>query len=320
MTMTEQPRSLSSYAVERPAISAADDRDIGLLVFLKWNGLRCDGNRHPKGFTGHQLSSPIREATGPGVSGSSRRRPAGSSRILGLLRFADVVRLRPLRSGASPEPAIGIMQARNESPVPELEHDLSGDAAIDSLDLSQHELRSRRIPWMTPPSRRPLTITGGFRCDVLVIGAGITGALVAERLTREGREVVLVDRGRPGEGSTLASTAMLLWEIDRSLSELTELYGFERATRGYRASLSAVRGLKRLVAQLQLKCLMRDREALYLAAGDDPEPLRKEAELRSRAGLPGLFLDHRAVKIRFGFEPPGAIPLHPMPRTPTPSR
>jgi glycine/D-amino acid oxidase-like deaminating enzyme len=159
---------------------------------------------------------------------------------------------------------------------------------------------------VTPPARRPPAIKGGSRCDVLVIGAGITGALVAERLTREGREVVLVDRERPGEGSTLASTAMLLWEIDHPLGELTELYGFERATRCYHASLSAARGLKRLVAQLRLQCRMRDRQALYLAAGS-ANMLRNEAELRSRAGLPTMFLDHRAVKDRFGFERPAGI-------------
>jgi glycine/D-amino acid oxidase-like deaminating enzyme len=221
--------------------------------------------------------------------------------IAGLLRFANVLRLSRSMNSAP------ILRARNQSPIPELEAESRGDAAIDSLDLSQHELRSRRTPWVTPPARRPPSIKGGFRCEVLVVGAGITGALVAERLTREGREVVLVDRERPGEGSTLASTAMLLWEIDHSLGELTELYGFERATRGYRVSLSAVRGLKRLVAQLQLKCRMRERQAIYLAAGDGAESLRKEAELRSRAGLPGLFLDHRALKSRFGFERPGAI-------------
>ena len=40
---------------------------------------------------------------------------------------------------------------------------------------------------------------------------------------------------------------MLLWEIDRPLTELTEAYGFERASRAYRASLDAVTGLKSLV-------------------------------------------------------------------------
>jgi hypothetical protein len=42
----------------------------------------------------------------------------------------------------------------------------------------------------------------------------------------QGLDVVVIDRELPGRGSTAASTSMLLWEIDRSLTELTEFYGF----------------------------------------------------------------------------------------------
>ena len=73
------------------------------------------------------------------------------------------------------------------------------------------------------------------------MGAGITGALVAERLVREGRDVCIVDRERPGLGSTAASTAMLLREFDRPLTSLTDLYGFERAARAYRLNEGSAR-------------------------------------------------------------------------------
>jgi glycine/D-amino acid oxidase-like deaminating enzyme len=67
---------------------------------------------------------------------------------------------------------------------------------------------------------------------------------VAERLTREGRQVVLIEREDASHGSTAASTAMILWEIDRSLGELIELYGIGRARRGYYASYVAASGLQ----------------------------------------------------------------------------
>ena len=88
---------------------------------------------------------------------------------------------------------------------------------------------------------------------------------------------------------------MLLWEIDRPLRDLTALYGFDRAARAYRASLEAVQGLRNMVARLALPCRMRDKNSLYLAAGDSDRDLREEHDLRCRAGLPGDFLDHRAL-------------------------
>ncbi|WP_342713354.1 hypothetical protein AAFG13_17690 [Bradyrhizobium sp. B124] len=36
---------------------------------------------------------------------------------------------------------------------------------------------------------------------------------MAERLTRQGRQVIIIDREIPSLGSTVASTAMLLWAV-----------------------------------------------------------------------------------------------------------
>jgi len=146
-----------------------------------------------------------------------------------------------------------------------------------------------------------------MKCDALIVGGGITGSLIAERLTRQGLYVVIIDRELPGRGSTAASTSMLLWEIDRSLTQLTEIYGFERAARVYHASLHAVTGLKSLVLQLGLPCEMRDKDSLYLAAGSAGKELLREHQLRRRAGLPGNFLDHAILLDVFGIARAGAI-------------
>jgi glycine/D-amino acid oxidase-like deaminating enzyme len=172
----------------------------------------------------------------------------------------------------------------------------------------QADLRGGRSPWFAGRARAVRrSFTEDARCDVLVVGCGITGSLMAEQLTRQGLDVVIVDRELPGGGSTAASTSMLLWEIDRSLQELTNLYGFERATRAYNASYAAVRGLKTLVASLNLPCEMRDKDSLYLAAGDSAKELIEEHALRQRAGLPGVFLDHRVLLSEFEISRAGAL-------------
>ncbi len=117
----------------------------------------------------------------------------------------------------------------------------------------------RGLPACSMPPCRPLI--EDITCDALIVGGGITGALMAEQLTRQGLDVVIVDRELPGRGSTVASTSMLLWEIDRSLQELTHLYGYERAARAYRASYDAVHGLKALVRTLNLRCDMRAKDS-----------------------------------------------------------
>ncbi|MHB8268094.1 NAD(P)/FAD-dependent oxidoreductase [Bradyrhizobium sp.] len=179
---------------------------------------------------------------------------------------------------------------------------------FESENTEQADLRGGRSPWFARAEQRSRTdITENLKCDALIVGGGITGSLIAEQLTRQGLDVIIIDRELPGRGSTAASTSMLLWEIDRSLTQLAETYGFERASRAYQASLQAVRGLKSLVAELGIVCDMRNKDSLYLAAGPTSKTLIAEHALRRRANLPGAFLDHAMLLEHFGIARAGAI-------------
>jgi glycine/D-amino acid oxidase-like deaminating enzyme len=180
---------------------------------------------------------------------------------------------------------------------------------LDAENTDHADLRGGTPPWQRATKNLPSSsVTRNTRCQVLIVGAGITGALMAEHLTSRGLDVVILEKEEPIRGSTAASTSMLQWEIDRSLTELTSLYGFDRAANIYRRSLHAVSGLKALVHGQQLHCAFRDRNSLYLAGTEtDPKELQAEHELRQRADLPGLFLDHRKLVSEFGFERSSAI-------------
>lgn len=178
-----------------------------------------------------------------------------------------------------------------------------------SGDAPQSDLRSGTSPWQAGlPRPAGEALARDTACDVAIIGGGITGALLAEHLTARGLTVLLVDRERPGFGSTLASTAMLLWEIDLSLHRLAALYGFARAADVYRRSFLAVAGLRELVLGLALPCALIPRDSLYLATAEiSPRLLQEERELRERAGLPGMLLDRDRLRGAFGFDRAAAI-------------
>jgi glycine/D-amino acid oxidase-like deaminating enzyme len=180
---------------------------------------------------------------------------------------------------------------------------------LDINTTDHSDLRSNQSPWRKLTSDlRDGTINANMRCDVLIIGGGITGALMAQHLAGRGRDIIVIDRERPGLGSTAASTAMLQWEIDAPLAELTDLYGFETAADIYRRSLRAVAGLKSLVADAGIVCSFRERMTLYIAAGDaGSAELKNEHQLRQRAGLPGQVLNHAEVLARTGFDREAAI-------------
>src|SRR6476619_1248404 len=69
--------------------------------------------------------------------------------------------------------------------------------------------------------------------EVAVLGAGITGALVAWHLCREGIECVVLDKRHVAMGSTAASTSLIQYEIDKPLYQLIDLVGYDHAVQSY---------------------------------------------------------------------------------------
>ena len=107
------------------------------------------------------------------------------------------------------------------------------------------DLRTGRSIWMArrlPPLHRVELRRAEFT-DVLVVGAGISGALIAELLASDGHRVLVVDRRGPALGSTAASTALVQYEIDTPLTLLAGRIGAADAARAWRRSFLATRAL-----------------------------------------------------------------------------
>ena len=154
----------------------------------------------------------------------------------------------------------------------------------------------------------PPPLSGDRRCDVAVIGAGVTGALVCDSLTAAGLSVIALDCRYPGHGSTSASTALLQYELDVSLTDLIERLGRQRAVDSYRAALDGVLAIGRVSKGLKEDVGFRSRPSLYYASRKrDAKTLHKECETRQRAGLPCEVLDTRAIKEIVDIDAPLAL-------------
>lgn len=172
-------------------------------------------------------------------------------------------------------------------------------------------LRSGSSLWATTTYGRSVPyapLEGDATADVVVVGAGISGALVTHELTRRGYAVVVLDRRVPCTGSTLASTALLQFEIDVPMSVLGTRIGLTNAKRAWRRSVAAVRTLARLVAKERIRCEWSARQSLYLA-GDKygARALRIESDARRVAGISGVFVDARTLGERFAIDRTGAL-------------
>ena len=160
-------------------------------------------------------------------------------------------------------------------------------------------LRSNEPYWLVKnafensyPSLQKSTAT-----DVLVIGGGITGALITYQLVNEGREVVLVDRRDVCSGSSAVTTAMLQYEIDVPLFQLIEQRGEATAVSSYKNCEKAIFDLKKIVEETGSKCHFELKKSIYFTADKgDEKMLEEEFRARKKFGFSVEWLDRNQLK------------------------
>ena len=166
-------------------------------------------------------------------------------------------------------------------------------------------LRRGGIPRSYPTLREDIS------ADVVIVGAGITGALVAYELSGRGIDIVVVDRADVATASTAASTGLLQYDTDSSLRELSTSIGEAGAVRAYHAGQRAIDHLERVTNELRRSCGFARRPTVYFASTKRDVPrLEEEFEARRRHGFAVEWLTKAGLADRCGIAAPAAIVAH----------
>lgn len=145
-------------------------------------------------------------------------------------------------------------------------------------------------------------------CEVAIIGGGITGAIMADALSKAGIDAIVVDRRDIATGSTSASTALLQYEIDTPLVDLIDLIGRDHAVRSYLLCVEAIGKIERLIGTLDDDCGFERKQSLYLASRKrDVAGLRAEYEARRTYGIQLDYLERAQIEARYSFSAAGAL-------------
>lgn len=177
------------------------------------------------------------------------------------------------------------------------------------MATKQKNLRTGRPVWQgrRAPAVPHATFSRDIKADVVVVGAGITGASIADALEAAGAKVAVVDKRGLAQGSTVASTALVLYEIDTPLITLTRRIGKEKAVRAWRRARLAVESLAARLGELGVTDVAR-RDSLYLAGNVlGPTELQREHAARQAIGLPSRFLNRKALYDQFGIARAAAL-------------
>lgn len=125
------------------------------------------------------------------------------------------------------------------------------------------------------------SIDSDIKTEILIVGGGITGALMAYKLITQGKKIVLVDRRDIANGSTAASTALLQYEIDVPLHELIKLRGEKCAVDSYRNGKKAIFDLRNIIDTVESDCGFEFKKSIYFTSYKKDIPFLKN-EFKAR--------------------------------------
>ncbi len=146
-----------------------------------------------------------------------------------------------------------------------------------------------------------------IKTDVLILGGGISGALVAWHLNNAGVNCVVADARTIGLGSTCASTSLLQYEIDTPLCELKNKIGLKNAVRSYRLCAAAIATMGSISGKLNYPEFQLKQSLYYAAHKKDIAFVKEEFAIRKANGFDVTYLDEKEVKQVFNISAPCAI-------------
>jgi len=145
-------------------------------------------------------------------------------------------------------------------------------------------------------------------CDILIVGGGITGALMAHSFIEKGYQTVMIDKREIANGSSSATTSMLQYEIDVPLYKLSSMIGEHGAVACYRACRDSIYKLRDLVKEINSAAGFEQKESVYFSAKTkDLKWLKKEFEARKSAGFEVSWLEKETIRQKYGLQAEGAI-------------
>ncbi|GKU83785.1 FAD-binding oxidoreductase [Niallia sp. NCCP-28] len=166
------------------------------------------------------------------------------------------------------------------------------------------QLQTGNFYWPTTFSEHPSypPLNEDITCDVVIIGGGSSGAQCAHYLSETGLDVVIVDKRKVGEGSTLTNTALIQYLGDKMLFELVNSFGEKTAIAHTKLCEAAINDIENAAHSLDIPSDFIRRDSLYFASyKEDIEKLEKEYFYLNKHGFQATLLEEREIKEKYGF-------------------
>ncbi|WP_019912334.1 NAD(P)/FAD-dependent oxidoreductase [Paenibacillus sp. HW567] len=172
------------------------------------------------------------------------------------------------------------------------------------------KLNSGHPPWKNSLINPPVypALEEDIRCDCLIVGGGMGGAMAAYRMSLSGADTVLIDKRAIGSGSSHANTGLLQVANDKSLTSCINTFGDKNGVLFYKLCQQGIRRILELPGELNIDPQIIPRSSLlYASTPEDVPVLRLEHDQLVAHGFDSEFWEQDKVSAHYSFTKPAAL-------------
>ncbi|MEF9951109.1 MAG: FAD-dependent oxidoreductase [Clostridium sp.] len=130
-------------------------------------------------------------------------------------------------------------------------------------------------------------LTENIDTDVIIVGGGVTGALLSYYFSTNGINSVVLEKGRIAHCSTGVTTSLLQYELDSNANELSKYTPLNNVSRSYELCIKALNEIHQFVSDYGNHCdYVPSSNLLYTSNKSDARELVIEYNFRLDNNLP----------------------------------
>lgn len=154
------------------------------------------------------------------------------------------------------------------------------------------KLEKNKSIWQEQSSNKFSELIGDKDCEVCVVGAGISGLTIAYTLLKQGKSVIVLDKGQSISGETALTSAHLSTAIDDGYAHLETMHGTEGIQMIAESHLAAIEKIQRIIKEEKIDCDFEWVDGYLIAGKNENEiVLFNELSAAKRAGLKAARLE-----------------------------
>lgn len=135
--------------------------------------------------------------------------------------------------------------------------------------------------------------------EVCIIGGGITGISIAYELSKQGKEVVILERDNLADKTTGNTTAKITSQHGLFYDYLVTDYGVNFAKKYYQANQEAIKNIEQIVNFENISCDFERQDAfVFTEDAKELEKIKKEINAVKAIGGEVEFVNQIAPKVR----------------------